>query len=206
MNDRIYRSRGDRMLAGVAGGMADYWDADPTVVRLVWVLLGIFSGGLALVVYVVLALVVPDEDMVRWPAQPMTPPMAAGPAATTGPGPVPAAGNLDPSGSPMPSGWIPPVDRRAERRMARAAARAQRRAERRARGDSGFALVIGELLVVVGLLILLRQWVPQVYFDAFGPVVLIAIGALLLVRAFSRHDLPTGPTGGWPTGPQDGAA
>ena len=61
MTDRLYRSRDDRMLAGVAGGLADLLDADPSLVRLVWALLVIFTGGIALIVYIVMAIVVPEE-------------------------------------------------------------------------------------------------------------------------------------------------
>ena len=60
MNDRLYRSRDDRMLAGVAGGLAEHWDADPSLIRLVWALLVIFTGGIALIVYIVMALILPD--------------------------------------------------------------------------------------------------------------------------------------------------
>ena len=48
MGDRLYRSRQDRMLAGVAGGLAEMWDADPSLVRIIWALLVIFTGGIAL--------------------------------------------------------------------------------------------------------------------------------------------------------------
>ena len=41
---RLYRSRHDRQLAGVAGGMAEYLEVDPTVVRLLWIL-SVFLGG-----------------------------------------------------------------------------------------------------------------------------------------------------------------
>jgi phage shock protein C len=200
MNERLHRSRDERMLAGVAGGMADYWDADPTMVRLVWVLLAIFSAGLALVVYIVMAIVVPEEVAVGWPGQPTTQPLTnpmAGPAGQPG---APNPGSASPT---LPAGWTPPIDRRAERRMARAAWRAERRARR---DPSSLPLVIGGLLVAVGSLVLLRQWVPQVYFDWLGPVVLIALGGLLLVRAFASHDSPAGPASGWPAGPKDGAA
>ena len=62
--DRLYRSRDDRMLAGVAGGLADMWGADPSLVRVIWALLVIFTGGVALLVYIVMAIVVPEEDLV----------------------------------------------------------------------------------------------------------------------------------------------
>ena len=60
--DRLYRSRQDRMLAGVAGGLAESWDADPSLIRVIWALLVVFTGGIALLVYIVMAIVVPDED------------------------------------------------------------------------------------------------------------------------------------------------
>lgn len=59
MNRRLYRSPDDRMLAGVAGGMAETYDMDPALVRVVWTLLIIFTGGVFLILYVVMALVVP---------------------------------------------------------------------------------------------------------------------------------------------------
>ena len=62
MSTRLYRSRDDRMIAGVAGGLAEMWDADPSLVRLAWALLTISTGGIALVVYIVMAVVVPEED------------------------------------------------------------------------------------------------------------------------------------------------
>ncbi|MGZ8513006.1 MAG: PspC domain-containing protein [Candidatus Limnocylindria bacterium] len=60
MNGRLYRSRRERMLAGVAGGLAEQWNMDPSLVRLVWALLVPLSGGLALVAYIVMAIIVPE--------------------------------------------------------------------------------------------------------------------------------------------------
>ena len=61
MTDRLYRSRDDRMLAGVAAGVAEMLDADPSIIRIVWVLLVFLTGGIALVVYIVMAIVVPER-------------------------------------------------------------------------------------------------------------------------------------------------
>lgn len=65
---RLYRSRTERMIAGVCGGLADYFDIDPTLVRLAFVLL-VFAGSAGFWLYVVMALVVPEE-----PAVPYSPP------------------------------------------------------------------------------------------------------------------------------------
>jgi phage shock protein C len=57
---RLVRSRDDRMLAGVCGGIADHLGVDATIVRLVAVLLGIFSAGTALIGYLIAAIIIPD--------------------------------------------------------------------------------------------------------------------------------------------------
>lgn len=57
---RLYRSRTDRQLAGVCGGVADYLSIDPTLVRVIWVILTL-AGGPGLILYIILALVVPEE-------------------------------------------------------------------------------------------------------------------------------------------------
>jgi phage shock protein C len=59
MRERLYRSRDDRMLFGVAGGMAEWMDLDPAIVRLVWALL-ILAGGVGLLLYIVAAIVIPE--------------------------------------------------------------------------------------------------------------------------------------------------
>ncbi len=48
------------MLAGVAAGVAETLDADPSLVRILWAMLAIFTGGIAFVVYIVMAIVVPE--------------------------------------------------------------------------------------------------------------------------------------------------
>jgi phage shock protein PspC (stress-responsive transcriptional regulator) len=64
---RLLRSRDDRILAGVAGGVANYLDVDPTLVRVGFVAATLF-GGLGLVAYLVLAVVTPNDDGTGAPA------------------------------------------------------------------------------------------------------------------------------------------
>ena len=61
MEKRLYRSRSDRMIWGVCGGLAKYFDMDPTIVRVITAL-SIFLGGVGLWAYIILAIVVPLED------------------------------------------------------------------------------------------------------------------------------------------------
>src|SRR5689334_4024781 len=68
--NRLYRSPDDRIVAGVAGGMAEAWDLDPALVRVGWAFLILVTGGLFLLLYVVMALVVPvrSGEPVLWDA------------------------------------------------------------------------------------------------------------------------------------------
>lgn len=80
MRERLYRSRDDRMLFGVAGGMAEWMDLDPAIVRLVWALL-ILAGGVGLLLYIVAAIVIPEAP---YAAAPMPGTEGAAPAAAVG--------------------------------------------------------------------------------------------------------------------------
>lgn len=60
MTRRLYRSRTDTILGGVAGGVADYLDVDPSLVRIVWAILAIITGGIFVVLYIVMWIVVPQ--------------------------------------------------------------------------------------------------------------------------------------------------
>ena len=57
---RLTRSDSDKVIAGVCGGIANYFDMDPTLVRVGYVLLSIFSAGFpGLIVYLILAAITP---------------------------------------------------------------------------------------------------------------------------------------------------
>ena len=59
---KLLRSRTDRWLAGICGGIADYFDVDSALVRLVYLLLTFFSAGFpGLMIYLVLWLVMPKD-------------------------------------------------------------------------------------------------------------------------------------------------
>ncbi len=58
---RLLRVRTERMLAGVAGGLARYFGIDPIIVRLIFVGLGLVNG-IGVIIYLVLWLLMPNED------------------------------------------------------------------------------------------------------------------------------------------------
>ena len=58
MNKRLYKSQTDRKLCGVCGGIAEYFNIDPTVIRLVWAIL--VCTGTGIVAYIIAAIIMPD--------------------------------------------------------------------------------------------------------------------------------------------------
>lgn len=57
---RLYRSRTDKVLGGVCGGFAEYFDVDPTLIRLFWVLL-IFVNGVGILAYIIAWIIMPQK-------------------------------------------------------------------------------------------------------------------------------------------------
>lgn len=61
MKNRVYRSRKYRVIAGVAGGLAEYFNVDVVLVRLLWVI-SIFAGGGGVLAYIIAWIVIPEEN------------------------------------------------------------------------------------------------------------------------------------------------
>ena len=203
MRDRLYRSRDDRVLFGVCGGIADWLDLDPSLVRIVFALL-VITGGVGLLLYIIMAIVVPEEpDYFQVPMAPGTVPPAGGSAdaAAGGAGMAAADGTPAASTTGAPAPGVPPVvggyqpgawmTEREARRAARQAARQQRRTHR----DGRAGLIFGAILVLVGIWFLVQRYIPALDTDFLGPIILIAIGAIVLAGALGRsqEDDPAKP-------------
>ena len=61
---RLYRSLTEKKISGVCGGIAQYLDTDPTVIRLIWALACFASVGVGLLAYIAAALIIPTEPVV----------------------------------------------------------------------------------------------------------------------------------------------
>ena len=61
MKKKLYRSRTDKMLCGVLGGLAEYLNADATLIRILYAALSVFSAGFpGIVLYIICAIVIPE--------------------------------------------------------------------------------------------------------------------------------------------------
>ena len=161
MDDRLYRSRDDRMIAGVAGGVAEQLDADPSLIRIVWAVLIVLTGGLALLVYIVMAVVVPERPPGQEPGR-RTPSSSAG-ACARARRIVARPGRID--------------------RPARC--RARRGAGRTGDDATRGGLIAGLVLIVIGGFFLLRQFLPAFDLGLWWPIVAIGLGVVLVVLAVS---------------------
>jgi phage shock protein PspC (stress-responsive transcriptional regulator) len=178
MHDRLYRSRDDAVIGGVAGGVAKALDLDPSIVRVVWVLLAFLTSGVAGLVYLVMLIVVPQEPLTpqAFGAQPLT-------GGEVGLGTAEAGAPGSPGSLPAEpaSGWSEPAV--APLAATPGASRSDARAARRAGRDAGGALVFGVILILVGGYFLIREYVPQIDTDIVWPIVVIVVGLLLLFGA-----------------------
>jgi len=173
MNRRLYRSPDDRILAGVAGGMAEAYDFDPALVRVGWALLILVTGGVFLLLYIVMALVVPlrPSGMMPWPAAGMAHMAGMPPMPGTPPGPDSPA---DATGGPVPTGPMSSAPQAWTYRHHR-------------RHDASGPIVIGLILIIAGAYFLARQYIPAFNWGLIWPLLIVAGGLLLIVFAFGRN-------------------
>lgn len=56
---KLYRSKDDKMLAGVCGGLGTYFNIDPVILRLIWGIVSVFTFGVGLIAYVLATIIIP---------------------------------------------------------------------------------------------------------------------------------------------------
>ncbi len=212
---RLYRCRQDRWLAGVAGGMAEYLEVDPTVVRILWIL-SAFLGGFTILLYIILVFIIPLEPL-PMPGAPWGSGAPWGHGPQWGPGAMPgtAAGPSTPaSGSAAggsaagdaeaaTTGWDPAATAGAAEPgspgsttppawTAPAGWQPGGWAAHRHGADSGpegrgrAGLFIGIVLVVFGAIALAGALVPAWTAVGLGPAFVVALGVALIVAATRR--------------------
>ena len=64
-NKRLYKSSVNCMLCGVCGGIAEYFDIDPTLVRLAWAIFTCVTIGAGVAAYVIAAIIIPADNNIR---------------------------------------------------------------------------------------------------------------------------------------------
>jgi len=152
---KLYRSRRDKVIGGVAGGLADYFDIDVVIIRLLFVLL-VLAGGGGVIGYIILWIVVPME--------PYTPYTEAKPGPQPGPGnnPQSESGTGQPSGSP---------EQEAQKNAS----------ELHNSRKNNTSIVAGIVLIVLGIVFLANHMLPWFRLYNFWPILLI-IGGIFIIE------------------------
>lgn len=174
MNRRLYRSRTDSVLGGVAGGVAEYLDIDPSIVRVVWAVLAIVTGGLFLLLYIVMWIVVPEGPIGSPMGFSSTPPPPSAPASSADADApaaegTPAAAADGPSTARAPawgSGW---------------------QGTTRRRDGSAGAWIFGLILIALGVWFLVDEYIPSFDSRFVWPVALVVVGVVLLLVSLRRR-------------------
>ena len=199
MRTRLYRSPTDKVIGGVAGGLAVWMNIDPSLVRIAWVLLAIFSGGIFLLVYFVMMLVVPLPPAGWTPPPPgWTPPpgegampgwdagtgtwTATGPAAAAAPGGA-APGGAPPAGGPAATGWGTPPGQAPAGPSGTWQAPPPGAPNRVNAENAG--IVFGAVLVLLGVWFLVDEYI-DIDWSLLWPVVVIVLGIGLIAGAMRR--------------------
>ncbi len=155
---RLFRSRKDGLIAGVCGGLAEYFDVDPSLVRLIFIL-AVFLGGAGLIVYLVAWLIVPEN-----PEQSPTASFAKNQQMKEE-----VVGELRRVGSSLAEKFEATVEDGEER------------PERRS------TVFVGLALIVIGAAFFLKNFIPWLDLESLWPVFLIGVGVLLLFGAARRE-------------------
>lgn len=168
--NKLYRSRIDRMIGGVAGGLANYFDIDPTLVRVLFVV-SIFIGGGGILAYIIIWIVVPEEQIIFQ-------------SASQGPQSHQANSDSEESNSNtnQKSSKFDANNISAEinKKVNEATNEINKIVDEARSNKKVFG---GTILILLGLLFLLDNLFPRFDFSDYWPIVLIAIGIGIIIKA-----------------------
>jgi len=140
MANKFYRSRTESMIAGVCGGVAEYFGLDPTLVRIGAVIFS-FVGGYGLIAYIICWIVVPQK---------------------------PLAESLDETSTEVQTGLE----------------------EEKKPEWGGGAVFFGAMLIIIGLLMVLDNFIPIFWlsFSKLWPILIIVVGILILLKGTGKKN------------------
>lgn len=153
---RFYRSTTDRVLGGVAAGLAEYFALDPVLIRLLFVIFTLVGGG-GVLIYIIFWIVIPEKPLHLNQPHSNTPPAMEN---QQNPQTEPSSTYSSPA-SPDPTKGQPAEKKRG-------------------------SLIGGLVLITVGAIFLADEFFPNVDFGDLWPVILIVIGAGLLINTFAK--------------------
>lgn len=146
MERRIYRLRTDRVLAGVASGVARHFNTDPVLIRVLFVALSLVGGG-GVLAYIIMWAIIPEEPY----------------------------GAYGQSNSSEPSFEAGSTDFQENKPV-------------KSDDNRNGSIMAGGILIVLGALFLADEFLPRFDFSKYWPLLLVAIGVLLLINAGRKNN------------------
>ena len=144
---RLYRSVKDRYIGGVAGGIAEYFNMDSVVVRLIFVLVSLV-GGSGILIYIILWIAVPETEII----------------------------SIENKNNIKMETENKEVNQSTEDSKGKDSSKLNR---------TNGSFVGGAILITLGILFFLDNFIPNIDFGDLWPIILIVIGISILVRNYS---------------------
>ncbi len=161
MRERLFRSRKEKVIGGVCGGVAEYFGIDPIIIRIIFVVL-LIGKGVGLLAYIIMWIAIPEEPLEHYYAR-----------------------FKQPFGSGNPNGPANTTDGNQEPKHEFASApEADYSAYMPKKNNTG--LVFGIALIGLGLLFLFWTLIPAFEFELFFPILLVVLGGFLIFNSIKR--------------------
>jgi len=154
MAKKLYRSSTDKMIGGVAGGLAEYFDIDSTLIRVLFIVI-VFLGGGGIIAYIILWIVVPQK-----------------------PYEIPKSFQQKSSSEETSENEFERSSTDSESFNVNNSGVASIESK-----PNNKQIWLAIILIVIGGLLLLDNMFPRIHFDHYWPLILIGIGAGLLLKA-----------------------
>ncbi len=162
---KLYRSIHGRVIGGVANGLADFFGMDPTIVRLIFVLLAVFGGG-GVLLYIILWIVLPEKhafSTYNAYSTPSSPPSSSSPNSDLGSNDS-GVGETFEGFENKERGFTPEPGQVAKRKF------------------EG-SLIGGLILILIGVFFLAEKFIPNINFGDFWPLLLVVVGLVLIFNS-----------------------
>ncbi len=147
MEKKLYRSTTDKMIGGVAGGLAEYFKIDSTIARVLFIVTFFFGGG-GVIVYIILWIVVPQKPYII-------------PGMNSGPNNESQSTDSQNTFTSNTDGSVTMNPEKSETK----------------------SIWLGIILILLGGLFLIDNFIPRFNFDDYWPIILIGLGIGLIFKA-----------------------
>ncbi len=158
---RLYRSAKSKVFGGVAGGIAEYFDIDPIIIRLLFVIIA-FAGGGGAIVYLILWIALPLEPLTPFSMNmgSSDPYSSSDPYTSTNPGDQPNPDNSAGTSNPFNVPTKP---------------------------ENKNGLIGGIVLITLGMIFFANRFIPNINFHNVWPLVLVVIGGVLIATSLAER-------------------